>query len=164
MAMKRRTQDIVRSGAGILFWTAAIVLVFDIVTKSIIRATITLNDSFAALPFLHIVHFQNTGISFGLLQFGFLRWLYVAIALGVTLAIAVSCKRHKLTEHLIAWGLIMGGALGNALDRIFIGTVTDFAHFGIPGTTLFWPAFNVADAALTIGAIVIIWHAWRKEA
>jgi signal peptidase II len=63
----------------------------------------------------------------------------------------------KLREHYLAWGLIAGGAVGNALDRIFIGTVTDFINFH------FWPAFNVADSALTIGVILLAWHAFRKE-
>ena len=153
-----------RHNTHLLFFTAFVVVLADIITKSVIRAILPVNQFIPALPFLRVVHFQNTGITFGLFQYEFLRWLLVAVALGVAVAIGLSCKHHKLKSHLLAWGLIMGGAIGNALDRIFLGTVTDFLYFGIPSRNLFWPAFNIADAALVIGALVIIVHAWKKEA
>jgi len=149
MAMKK--------GAHILYVTALVVLVLDVVSKLIIRETIGLNESIVVLPFVSFTHVQNVGIAFGLLQLPMMRWLLVIIALAVAVLIAWSCKENKLKEHLLAWGLIMGGALGNAIDRIFIGTVTDFIDVG------FWPAFNVADSALTIGVLLLVWHAMRKE-
>ena len=148
---------------SMLFWTAIVIVLADIITKTIVRTILPVNQYIPVLPFFRITHFQNQGITFGLFQYDILRWLLVAVALGVALAIGLSCKHHKLKSHLMAWGLIMGGAIGNAVDRIFIGTVTDFLHFGIPNTNLFWPAFNIADASLVIGAIIIILHAWRKE-
>jgi signal peptidase II len=150
MAMKKQ-------GARILFTCALVVLVLDIVTKIAVREALPVGASVPVLPFVSITHVQNTGIAFGLLQVPVLRWALVAIALGVAAAIAWSCKERKLREHFVAWGLIMGGAVGNAIDRIFLGTVTDFIDFH------FWPAFNVADSALTIGVFILIWHALRKE-
>lgn len=144
-------------GKQLLFICAIVVLILDIVTKALVRAGLDMGESIALLPFLSITHVQNTGIAFGLFQLDILRWLLVAIALGVAAAIFWSCAHGKLNEHFIAWGLIAGGAVGNALDRIWLGTVTDFVNL------YFWPAFNVADSALTIGVILLAWHAWRKE-
>jgi len=145
------------SGSSVLFWTAVIVLILDIASKVWIRGAIPVNGGFPVLPFLSFTHVQNSGIAFGLFQFEALRWIYVAVALVVAIIIANSCRHKKLKSHFLLWGLIMAGALGNALDRIFIGTVTDFIDFH------FWPAFNVADSALTIGVLLLIWHAFRKE-
>jgi signal peptidase II len=143
--------------ARLLYSTALIVLVLDVVSKVLIRTSLDIRESVSVFPFVSITHVQNVGIAFGLLQLPMIRWLLVAIALAVAALVAWSCKERKLKEHFLAWGLIMGGALGNATDRIFIGTVTDFIDIG------FWPAFNVADSALTIGVLLLVWHAMRKE-
>jgi signal peptidase II len=145
------------SGSSVLFWTAVIVIILDIASKVWVRSAIQVNQSIPVMKFLSITHIQNTGVAFGMLQFAALRWVYVAIALIIAIIIANSCRHKKLKTHFLLWGLIMGGAIGNALDRIFIGTVTDFIDFH------FWPAFNVADSALTIGVLLLIWHAFRKE-
>jgi signal peptidase II len=144
-------------GKHLLFVCAIVVLVLDIVTKALVRAGLEVGESVALLPFLSLTHVQNTGIAFGLFQFDILRWILVALALGVAVVIFWSCAHNKLREHYAAWGLIAGGAIGNALDRIWLGTVTDFVNLH------FWPAFNVADSALTIGVVLLAWHAWRKE-
>lgn len=145
------------TGTRVLYVTALIILLADIATKALVRVGLDVGQSIAILPFLSLTHVQNTGIAFGLLQFDVLRWMLVAVALAVAVAIVWSCKEHKLTEHHLAWGLILGGAIGNAIDRIVVGTVTDFINFH------FWPAFNVADSALTIGVVLLAWHAMRKE-
>jgi len=162
MTMKR-SESAAQYNAHLLFATAFVIVLADVFTKTLIRSILPVNQYIPVLPFFQIAHFQNTGITFGLFQYDFLRWLLVAVALGVAVAIGLSCKHHRLKSHLLAWGLVMGGALGNALDRIFIGTVTDFLYFGVPNTKYFWPAFNIADAALVVGALVLIWHAWKKE-
>ncbi len=144
-------------GARLLYVTALVVLLADIASKFAVRAALNVGESIALVPFLSLTHVQNTGIAFGMLQFDILRWALVLVALGVAAAIAVSCMHGKVREHYLAWGLIAGGAVGNAIDRIFIGTVTDFINFH------FWPAFNVADSALTVGVILLAWHAFRKE-
>ncbi len=146
-----------KHGAQWVYGIALLIIVLDQLTKWSVRAGLVLGQSIDVLPFFSITHVQNTGIAFGLLQFEFLRWVLVLIALGVAIAILWSCKHGKLTEHYAAWGLIAGGAVGNAIDRIAFGTVTDFIDVH------FWPAFNVADSALTIGVLLLVWHALRKE-
>jgi signal peptidase II len=145
------------SGGNVLFWTAAIVIILDIASKVWVRSAIPVNTGFDVFKFLSLTHVQNSGVAFGMLQFEALRWIYVGVALVVAIIIANSCRHKKLKTHFLLWGLIMGGAIGNALDRIFIGTVTDFISISI------WPAFNVADSALTIGILLLIWHAFKKE-
>ncbi len=145
------------SGKSVLFWTALIVIILDIASKVWIRSAVPSGSQIQLLPFLSITNVQNSGVAFGMLQFPAMRWIYVGVAIAVAIIIFNSCKHNKLKSHFLLWGLIMGGALGNALDRIFIGTVTDFISISI------WPAFNVADSALTIGILMLIWHAFRKE-
>ncbi|MEM2916372.1 MAG: signal peptidase II [Candidatus Woesearchaeota archaeon] len=142
---------------SILYWTALIVLILDVVTKLWVRNVLPVGASKQLLPFLSFTHVQNYGVAFGMLNIEALRWVFVLLAIGVAIMIAVSCHHNKLREHFVVWGLIMGGALGNAIDRVFIGTVTDFIDFH------FWPAFNVADSALTVGIILLLIHAFRKE-
>ncbi|MEM4247558.1 MAG: signal peptidase II [Candidatus Woesearchaeota archaeon] len=142
---------------SILYWTALIVLILDVFTKLWVRNVLPVGASESLLPFLSITHVQNYGVAFGMLNFEAFRWVFVLLAIGVAIVIAVSCQHNKLKEHFVLWGLIMGGALGNALDRIFIGTVTDFIDFH------FWPAFNVADCALTVGIILLLIHSFKKE-
>ena len=137
-----------------LFLAALLVLVLDQVTKVLIRSWLELGRSLQLLPFLSITHTQNIGIAFGFLQFEALRWVLVLVALVVVVLIAIS-RPEK--QHQVVWGLIMGGAVGNMLDRIVFGPVTDFIAFS------FWPAFNIADSALTIGVILLVWHAMKKE-
>ncbi len=140
-----------------LYTTAIIVVLLDLITKTIIRLKIGVGESIDLFPWLGITNIPNWGVAFGMLQFEWMRWIFVIIALGVAIIIAYSCKHNKLTSHFVIWGLIMGGAIGNALDRIFVGTVTDFINLS------FWPAFNIADTALTIGIILLIIHAFREE-
>ena len=146
-----------KSGAKWLLTTFIVVVLLDVLTKEIIRELLPVGSSFAVTPWLSISHVQNIGIAFGLLQIPVLRWILVGIAIAIVLMICWSCKEKKLREHFVAWGLIAGGALGNALDRIFFGVVTDFINLH------WWPAFNIADSALTIGVILLIWHSFRKE-
>jgi signal peptidase II len=146
-----------KESKALLFWTALIVLILDIASKLWVRWAIPVGSGYDISTFLSIANIQNYGVAFGMLQFPALRWIFVLIAAGVAVAIGISCAHNKLKEHFVIWGLIMGGALGNAVDRVFIGTVTDFIDFHI------WPAFNVADIALTAGIILLIVHAFRKE-
>ena len=163
--MKKKTKKVpekpisggTKLGAKWLLGTFIIVVFLDVVTKLIIRETMSVGSSVEITPWLSITHVQNTGIAFGLLQIPFLRWILVGLAIAIVLMICWSCKEKKLREHFVAWGLIAGGALGNAVDRIFFGAVTDFVNLH------WWPAFNVADSALTIGVLLLIWHSFRKE-
>lgn len=118
------------------------------------------------LPVLDIVLTYNTGAAFSMLAdaAGWQRWLFVALALGVSVTLVVWLRRlAAATQGLIACGLalIVGGALGNMLDRLRLGHVIDFihAHWGLH----YFPAFNVADSAITVGAALLLLDAWQES-
>ena len=117
------------------------------------------------LPVLDIVLTYNTGAAFSMLADapGWQRWVFVALALGVSVTLVIWLRRlSAATQGLIACGLalIVGGALGNMLDRLRLGHVIDFihAHWG----PHYFPAFNVADSAITVGAALLLLDAWRE--
>lgn len=106
--------------------------------------------------FFNLVLTHNTGISFGMFRGGeaWMRWVLVAAALAIVAALMVWLHRQPARGHAVAVGLICGGALGNVIDRIWVGAVVDFLDFHAAGWH--WPAFNVADSAITLGVAVMI--------
>jgi signal peptidase II len=117
------------------------------------------------LPVLDVILTYNTGAAFSMLAdaAGWQRWVFVCLALGVSVVLVVWLRRLAAATHaLIACGLalIVGGALGNMLDRLRLGHVIDFihAHWGLH----YFPAFNVADSAITVGAGLLLLDAWRE--
>jgi signal peptidase II len=138
----------------------AIVVVLDQVTKAMIRANVSLGDSRTVIPgFLDIAHVQNTGAAFGMLNgvdFPYKSLVMVLIAGIALLAIAAYGAQLGFQDRLARFGLalILGGAFGNLLDRAIVGYVVDFVDV-YWGDLHFW-AFNVADAAITAGAILVI--------
>ena len=130
---------------------AAVVIIADQITKRAVRADIPLDDSRRVIPgVVQLVHYRNTGVAFDFLSGGgVLVVLVTAIAL---LALIAYFVMHPARPGLwLATGLLLGGALGNLLNRLVDGSVTDFIKF--PD----WPAFNVADICITVGVIVLIW-------
>jgi signal peptidase II len=126
----------------------AVVLVVDQVSKAIVRSSITPGDSIEVLPFLHLVNTRNDGIAFGGLGGG---WLVGALVFVAVVAITAVFATNATKP--LAWltaGLLIGGALGNIIDRIFDGAVTDFIK--LPH----WPQFNVADMAITFGVLSLL--------
>ena len=105
--------------------------------------------------FFNLVLGWNRGISFGLLDVGFSAWMLPAVALVVVAALAVWLGRTRSPLIAAAIGMVIGGALGNVVDRLrFDGAVADFLDFHVAG--YHWPAFNVADSGITLGAAVLI--------
>jgi signal peptidase II len=118
------------------------------------------------LPVLDIILTYNTGAAFSFLSdaAGWQRWLFVLLALGVSVALIVWMRRLKAhAQALLACGLalIVGGALGNMFDRLTLGRVVDFIH--VHWGRAYFPAFNIADSAITIGAAVLLLDAWRES-
>ena len=118
------------------------------------------------LPVLDIILTYNTGAAFSFLAdaSGWQRWLFILLALGVSAALIVWMRRLDARVHgLLACGLalIVGGALGNMIDRLTTGRVVDFIH--VHWGTHYFPAFNIADSAITIGAALLILDAWRES-
>ena len=140
--------------------TIAAVIGADQLTKALVRRTLDLNDHVPVIPgFLDITHVQNTGAAFGLLNaadFPFKALLMIGIAGIALVAIAAYATQLGFHERLARFGLslILGGAFGNLIDRAFAGHVVDFVDV-YWGSAHFW-AFNVADAAITIGAILVL--------
>ena len=142
--------------------TAAIVGL-DRLTKAWIEAVVPLFDSRTVIPGLfNIVHTQNTGMAFGLFADSTSPWRTVLlIGAAAAILVMVTVTLWKLPERLpigqkytrLALALILGGAIGNLFDRIARGSVTDFLEFYIGSYR--WPAFNVADSAVTIGAALL---------
>jgi len=118
------------------------------------------------LKVLDIILTYNTGAAFSFLatdQPGLQRWLFVVLALGVSAALIVWLRRLDARIHgLLACGLalIVGGALGNMIDRLMTGRVVDFIH--VHWGAHYFPAFNVADSAITIGAVLLLLDAWSE--
>lgn len=142
--------------------TAAVVLVLDQLTKFWVKNTIPLHGSWPETGFFRITHGQNTGASFGLFQDSRVA-LTIASCIGTVavLYIAMSLSRRfaflRWRTSMLALGLILGGTVGNLIDRAFIGYVTDFLRVWE------WPDFNIADSSLSVGSIMLAWNLIRAS-
>jgi signal peptidase II len=145
-AARERTSG---SGWGKAAVVALAVLAIDQLSKALVRADVAPGESNELLPFLDIVHVHNDGVAFGFLGGGGALVLVVTCA---ALALLVGYfARHQ--DRPLLWlptGLLLGGAVGNIVDRLHQGYVTDFVKFP------HWPAFNVADMAITFGVIALV--------
>jgi signal peptidase II len=142
------------------------VIVADRVVKLWITHHFAPAERVHVLKVLDIILTYNTGAAFSFLAdaSGWQRWLFVLLALGVSAALIVWMRRLNARVHgLLACGLalIVGGALGNMIDRLTTGRVVDFIH--VHGGRAYFPAFNIADSAITIGAALLLLDAWRES-
>lgn len=141
------------------FILAAAVLAFDQLTKWIVTYPLSLESirQIEIMPIFALTWTRNYGVSFGLLtaDSDMQRWLLAAFTLAVALGVALWMLREKAKADVTALALVLGGALGNIIDRIRVGYVVDFAdlHFGEFRPFLI---FNVADAAITIGVLLLV--------
>ena len=136
----------------------------DQFTKVLIIKNI-LDDQFIRVnSYFDLVHFKNQGAAFGFLSDagGWQRYFLSIVASIVSIVLIFMIKKHK-DEFYTALGLslILGGALGNLYDRLFLGYVTDFLYFHFQD--YYWPAFNISDTAITIGAGIIIYESIFKK-
>jgi len=142
---------------------AGAVIVIDQITKAMIVAAFRLGDARAVTPFLDIVRAHNRGAAFSFLNdaSGWQRWFFIALGLGAAAFIVWLLARHG-GQRLFGWSLalILGGALGNVVDRVFHGHVVDFIQ--VHWQHHYFPAFNVADSAITIGAALLILDELRR--
>lgn len=137
---------------------AAAVVVLDQISKQVVLATIQFGETIYVAPFWNWVLTYNSGAAFSFLAGagGWQRWFFTVLALAVSGWIVFMLRQHAAQRLLsLALALIMGGALGNVIDRIRFGAVVDFVQWHAAG--FYWPAFNVADSAITIGAVLMIW-------
>lgn len=150
-----------RSLAGVgHLWLAALIVVADQVTKMLVRATLSLHASITVVPgFLDLTHVRNTGAAFGILnraEFPFKAPLLIGVAIVALVSIGVYATQLPPQQRLARIGLtlILGGAVGNLIDRARTGYVLDFVDVYWRNHH-FW-AFNVADSAITIGVSAIV--------
>ena len=148
-----------RAGASNWLWLALAVIVLDQYTKHLILENFALFDARYVLPVLDIVRLHNTGAAFSFLSdaSGWQRWFFITLGLVVSLGILIWLRRLPARgQSLLAAGLalVMGGALGNVIDRVLWGYVVDFIH--VHYGDAYFPAFNVADSAITCGAALLI--------
>ncbi len=148
-----------RGRGAIWLLLSAAVIVIDQATKSYIAAHFGEFEYIKVLPVLDITRMHNVGAAFSFLASasGWQRWLFIGLAIVVSIGIIVWLLRLQRGAHaLLACGLalVLGGALGNVIDRIRLGHVIDFIHFH--WNRAYFPAFNVADSAITIGAACLL--------
>lgn len=152
-------------GRFAFYASAAVALVLDQVTKAVARATLDLGNTVEVVPgFFTLNLTYNPGAAFG--AFGSLPVVLILIGLVAVLIIAgIRKERSKSRALAVALGLLLGGTMGNLVDRIRFGAVTDFLDFAVTvrGRVMSWPTFNVADIAITIGVILLAYHVFFVE-
>jgi len=156
---------VVAPGAGRWLWVSLAVLLGDQLSKYAASHWLILHEAHAVLPSVNFTLVYNAGAAFSFLsdESGWQRWFFTAIALLVSLLIFFWLRRLSVTEAKMALGLalILGGALGNVWYRIQLGYVVDFIDVYYQGWH--WPAFNLADSAITVGAVLLVLDALGKK-
>ena len=148
-----------RNAGSLLPWlgVAALVILLDQLTKTLILGSFQLGDSHTVTSFFNIVRVHNAGAAFSFLAgaSGWQRWFFVGLGVLAALFIVWMLRSHG-GQRLFSWALalILGGAVGNVIDRLLHGHVVDFIqlHYG----SAYFPSFNIADSAITVGAALLI--------
>ena len=144
-------------------WLSALVIVLDQATKHWILASFRPGEDLPLTPFASLVLAFNRGAAFSFLagEDGWQRWLFAVIALAACVAMVWLLRRGGRALFCAGLALIIGGALGNLYDRLMLGHVVDFLLLHYRGW--YYPAFNVADSAITIGAAALIVDSFRER-
>jgi signal peptidase II len=153
------------SSTSLMPWLAiaAIVVVLDQITKIAITKSFTFGESLPLTSFFNLVLTYNKGAAFSFLaaESGWQRYFFTGIAVAASAFIIYLLKRNP-AQRIFCWALalILGGAIGNLIDRILYGHVIDFLDFHV--NNWHWPAFNVADSAICVGAVMFILDELRR--
>ena len=154
-----------RRPASIWLWLgiAAAVVLLDQITKTLITRSFQLNEVRTFTPFFDLVRAHNTGAAFSFLAgaSGWQRWFFIGLGAVAAVFIVWLLARHR-DQRLFCWALalVLGGAVGNVLDRILHGHVVDFIQ--VHWASAYFPSFNVADSAISIGAMLLILDELRR--
>ena len=141
-------------------WLAvsAAVVALDLATKAWVSAAFTPGETREVTSFFNMVLMYNTGAAFSFLANagGWQRWFFTTVTIAIS-AVIVYMLRRQHGERTVAFALalVLGGALGNLYDRVTLGHVVDFIQLHAAG--YYWPAFNVADSAISVGVAILIW-------
>ncbi|MEL4178082.1 signal peptidase II [Roseateles sp. PN1] len=149
---------------GLWLGIALIIILLDQFTKVLILGSFQLGDSRYVTSFFNVVRVHNYGAAFSFLHDagGWQRWFFVGLGAAATVFITVMLRRHgQQSLFASALSLILGGAIGNVVDRLMHGYVVDFiqVHWG---AKYYFPSFNIADSAITIGAVLLILDELRR--
>ena len=138
---------------------ALLVVVLDQLTKALANHLLTYAEPLAVFPSFNLTLLYNPGAAFSFLSdaSGWQRWFFVAISTVATVLLIFWLKRLKPGQVLlsVALALVLGGAVGNLVDRLWFGYVVDFIQ--VYYHEYYWPAFNIADSAISVGAVLLIW-------
>jgi signal peptidase II len=146
-------------------WLSALVVGLDQLTKLMVDRSMELYESVGLLPFFQLTYLRNQGAAFSFLSEagGWQRWFFIGLAAVASGAICYWLSRLGKNQRweAAAWALVLGGALGNLIDRVAYGYVIDFldVFYG----EWHWPAFNIADSAITIGAAMLLIDSLRPR-
>lgn len=151
-------------GALPWLWLSALVIVLDLGTKYLASSNLDYGMPVPVLPFFNLTLLHNTGAAFSFLadQGGWQRWFFAVLAVGVSIMLIAWLYRLPRSDRWlpIALALVLGGALGNLYDRLVLGYVVDFIH--VYYGNYHFPAFNIADCAISVGAVMIALDMFRK--
>ena len=139
-------------------WISGFVLILDQVTKWVADRSLELHVQVPVMPSFNFTLVYNTGAAFSFLSGagGWQRWFFSLLAILICIVIVIWLKRLNAHEKWMAVGLslVLGGALGNLIDRLLYGYVVDFIQWYYKG--FYWPTFNIADSAITVGATILV--------
>ena len=139
-------------------WLSGLVVVLDLASKALMSSVLELHQALPIFPGFNLTLRHNPGAAFSFLSdaSGWQRWFFALIAALVSVAIVLCLKRLSAQQRwlAVALALILGGALGNLWDRITLGYVVDFIE--VYYRQWYWPAFNVADSAISVGAVILV--------
>lgn len=146
-------------------WLTGLIIVLDQASKWFMASWLSLHETIAVIPYFNLTMAHNYGAAFSFLSDagGWQRWFFIVLALVISVVLLIWIKGLKSTAKLeaISLSLIIAGAVGNVMDRIYYGYVIDFidVYYG----SYHWPAFNVADSAICIGAALLIMDSFRSK-
>jgi signal peptidase II len=139
-------------------WLSLVAIVLDQVSKLIVDNSMQLYESIPLMPYFNLTYVHNTGAAFSFLSEagGWQRWFFAILALVISVVLSVWLSRLQKHETLlaVALSLVLGGAIGNLIDRLAYGYVIDFLD--VYFNTWHWPAFNIADSAITLGVALML--------
>jgi signal peptidase II len=144
---------------------SALVIIFDQLSKWLMSSWLDLYETVAVVPYFNLTLAHNHGAAFSFLASagGWQRWFFTILAIVVSVVLTVWMKRLQANAKLeaISLALILGGAIGNVIDRVAHGYVIDFLDVYVG--SYHWPAFNIADSAICVGAVLLIFDSFRSK-
>ena len=150
---------------GPWLWLTGVLVLLDQISKWVVLGTLQPGETRYVAPFWNWVLTFNPGAAFSFLSDagGWQRWFFTLLALGVSGWIVVMLRQHRNEFRLsLALTLVLGGAVGNVIDRLRFGAVVDFIQWHVAG--YYWPAFNLADSAICLGAALLLLDQLRSKA